>query len=82
MKECYANKKTLEIPLYKGKTNVFSVGMTGLEPATSRPPDACANQLRYIPYFLKASAKLALKIETAKFICNFFTVCIEICCIF
>lgn len=25
------------------------VGMTGLEPATSRPPDACANQLRYIP---------------------------------
>ena len=28
------------------------VGMTGLEPATSRPPDACANQLRYIPNFL------------------------------
>ncbi len=28
------------------------VGMTGLEPATSRPPDACANQLRYIPFFL------------------------------
>ena len=28
------------------------VGMTGLEPATSRPPDACANQLRYIPLFL------------------------------
>ena len=27
------------------------VGMTGLEPATSRPPDACANQLRYIPIF-------------------------------
>ena len=24
--------------------------MTGLEPATSRPPDACANQLRYIPF--------------------------------
>lgn len=22
------------------------VGITGLEPATSRPPDACANQLR------------------------------------
>ena len=30
------------------------VGMTGLEPATSRPPDACANQLRYIPCFCKA----------------------------
>ena len=28
------------------------VGMTGLEPASSRPPDACANQLRYIPLFL------------------------------
>lgn len=25
------------------------VGMTRLELATSRPPDACANQLRYIP---------------------------------
>ena len=28
----------------------MEVGMTGLEPATSRPPDACANQLRYIPF--------------------------------
>lgn len=28
---------------------IKQVGMTGLEPATSRPPDACANQLRYIP---------------------------------
>ena len=27
----------------------FFVGMTRLELATSRPPDACANQLRYIP---------------------------------
>ncbi len=25
------------------------VGMTGLEPATTRPPDVYANQLRYIP---------------------------------
>lgn len=33
------------------------VGMTGLEPATSRPPDACANQLRYIPS-LFAGAKV------------------------
>lgn len=38
------NKESLET--YK------EVGMTGLEPATSRPPDACANQLRYIPNFL------------------------------
>ena len=30
------------------------VGMTRLELATSRPPDACANQLRYIPNFFKA----------------------------
>ena len=34
-----------EIPMF------FSVGMTGLEPATTRPPDVYANQLRYIPYF-------------------------------
>ncbi len=33
------------------------VGMTGLEPATSRPPDACANQLRYIP--MQASCCIA-----------------------
>ena len=40
--------------------------MTGLEPATSRPPDACANQLRYIPYSLKASAKIATYSELTK----------------
>ena len=41
--------------------NPCIVGMTGLEPATSRPPDACANQLRYIPKpcALKAFAFLA-----------------------
>ena len=39
--------------LYFLKLSCFTtVGMTGLEPATSRPPDACANQLRYIPLFL------------------------------
>ena len=27
----------------------IKVGMTGLEPATTRPPDVYANQLRYIP---------------------------------
>ena len=27
----------------------FVVGVTGLEPATSRPPDVYANQLRYTP---------------------------------
>ncbi len=27
----------------------MKVGMTGLEPATTRPPDVYANQLRYIP---------------------------------
>lgn len=32
---------------------LYMVGMTGLEPATSRPPDACANQLRYIPIDIK-----------------------------
>lgn len=32
----------------------YQVGMTRLELATSRPPDACANQLRYIPCFCKA----------------------------
>lgn len=49
--------------------------MTGLEPATSRPPDACANQLRYIPiasFFNLAGAKLDNKFDSAKFLCYFF----------
>ncbi len=52
-----------------------SVGMTGLEPATSRPPDVCANQLRYIPnnlqFFRKACAKVRVFCETSKYISNF-----------
>ena len=28
---------------------LFDVGVTGLEPATTRPPDAYANQLRHTP---------------------------------
>lgn len=28
------------------------VGVTGFEPAASRPPDVCANQLRYTPKYL------------------------------
>ena len=31
---------------------LFSVGMTRLELATTRPPDAYANQLRHIPKML------------------------------
>ena len=39
---------------------LVKVGMTGLEPATSRPPDACANQLRYIPFL---AMLLALRMQ-------------------
>ena len=52
-----------------------SVGMTGLEPATSRPPDACANQLRYIPqpaFIGLAVAKLLTYYETSKHLQMFF----------
>ena len=34
------------------------VGVTRLELATSRPPDAYSNQLSYTPRFLKSGAKL------------------------
>ena len=34
------------------------VGMTRLELATTRPPDAYANQLRHIPISLKSDAKV------------------------
>ena len=33
------------------------VGMTGFEPATSRPPDERATGLRYIPMFLLRGRK-------------------------
>ncbi len=46
------------------------VGMTGLEPATSRPPDACANQLRYIPS-LFAGAKVRTYYDICKLLCVF-----------
>ena len=51
--------------------------MTGLEPATSRPPDACANQLRYIPplcFFSFAGAKVHTICENHKFFMLFFLV--------
>ncbi len=54
--------------------------MTGLEPATSRPPDACANQLRYIPkplfkklLFPKANAKVRTNFYLCKLLCIFFS---------
>ena len=49
IKQRQGHRKTIALPQ--------QVGMTGLEPATSRPPDACANQLRYIPSLL-AGAKV------------------------
>ncbi len=36
---------------------LFFVGMTRLELATTRPPDAYANQLRHIPNFGSANVK-------------------------
>ncbi len=39
------------------ETYLKFVGMTGFEPATTRPPDVYATGLRYIPIFI--SAKIA-----------------------
>ena len=50
--DCTQTKKHWKSLYLKEKPMFSAVGMTGLEPATSRPPDACANQLRYIPLFL------------------------------
>ena len=57
----------------------FIVGMTGLEPATTRPPDVYANQLRYIPnpacikwiHLLLADAKLHTYRESCKLFARF-----------
>ncbi len=37
---------------------LLSVGVTRLELATSRPPDAYSNQLSYTPIVFKSDAKL------------------------
>ena len=72
---------------------LYMVGMTGLEPATSRPPDACANQLRYIPIDIKrktndrkilsvsvfATAKVLTYYENCKFSNIFFVFTDYIC---
>ena len=57
----------------------FIVGMTGLEPATTRPPDVYANQLRYIPnpactkwiHLFLADAKLHTYRESCKLFARF-----------
>ena len=38
--------------------------MTGLEPATTRPPDVYANQLRYIPFSLRVQSYTLLPRKT------------------
>jgi hypothetical protein len=44
----YINSLYTYNALYK---QFIIVGMTGFEPATTRPPDVCATGLRYIPFF-------------------------------
>ena len=53
---------------------VFLVGVTRLELATSRPPDAYSNQLSYTPSFFKSDAKLDTFFYPTKFLANFFSV--------
>ncbi len=48
------------------------VGVTGLEPATSRPPDAYSNQLSYTPFFSKAMQSYALFLNLANFFATIF----------
>ena len=45
--------------------------MTGLEPATTRPPDVYANQLRYIPFCLRVQSYTLLPRKT-NFLPSFF----------
>ncbi len=46
---------------------LFLVGVTRLELATSRPPDAYSNQLSYTPSFSKAMQSYALFRHFANF---------------
>ena len=45
------------------------VGITGLEPATSRPPDVCATNCAKSRF---AAAKVRSFFETTKFLAHFF----------
>ena len=60
-RQCHLQKPTQPRRDKKESCNIrynsLQVGMTRLELATSRPPDACANQLRYIPMLLKSECK-------------------------
>ena len=94
---CWIRRTYIKISKKKKESslllNSFSVGMTGLEPATSRPPDACANQLRYIPIDIKrktndretlgvsvfATAKVLTYYENCKFSNIFFVFTDYIC---
>ena len=48
------------------------VGVTRLELATSRPPDAYSNQLSYTPFFSKAMQSYAHILKLANFWSTFF----------
>ncbi len=48
------------------------VGVTRLELATSRPPDAYSNQLSYTPSFSKALQSYDLFFDYANFLATFF----------
>ena len=51
----------------------LKVGVTGLEPATSRPPDAYSNQLSYTPVRLSFTPPLT------GFCLTLFSVCHRVC---
>ena len=48
------------------------VGITGLEPATSRPPDVCATNCAKSRLFSKSAAKIVTSWHICKFMFPFF----------
>ena len=51
---------------------IFSVGMTGFEPATTRPPDVYSTGLSYIPSFFELRCKGTYLWGFCKFSSSFF----------
>ncbi len=63
----FSNKKSL-INVFRLLIKLLAfVGVTRLELATSRPPDAYSNQLSYTPIFLKSDAKVGSFFVASKF---------------
>ena len=61
-----------KVPIIIRLPALYSVGVTGFEPATTRPPDAYSNRAELHPEFCFATAKVRIYGDCANFLPSFF----------